>query len=139
MKKSLSSSSLNSLGSSQISISIMRKSISTNALPFHNIENLPNSIEMVMFTNYPINKIASCSIDNNRFPDQLLNITNKNDLMYVECIATPSDIPEEPIEKIRLSSLQQSSRNYLELSMINNEEQKKYIKWLSRIRRKNKN
>ena len=134
MKKSLSFSSINN--NNGLLHQSMKKSTSMNALPIHNIEpNIAtNSIEMLMFTNYPINKLVSCSVDNNKFPDQILDITNKPDVNYLECIITPSDIPETPAEKVNLSST--FSRSYLQLSIESSEQQERYSKWLSRIRRK---
>jgi hypothetical protein len=141
MKKSLSCSSINNIGVSQSSISSsmssiqsIKKSTSMNALPIHNIEhNLIHPIELLIFTNYPINKLVSCSIDNYKFPDEILDITKKSDKNYLDCMLSPCDIQEEAPEKINLSL----SRTYLQLSIESSEQQERYSKWLSRIRRKN--
>jgi hypothetical protein len=46
---------------------------------------------------------------------------------------SPCDIQEEEPEKIKLSF----TRSYLQLSIESSEQQERYSKWLSRIRRKN--
>jgi hypothetical protein len=120
--------------------SSIKKSASTNALPINNNENMTiEPIELVIFANYPISKIVSCSLDNNKFPNEILNIKNKNDLDYLECMITPWDVEEKPIKKINLSSLSSTiAQKYLKLNIENSRQYEKYIKWLLRIRKQNK-
>jgi len=117
----------------------MKKCTSTtaiNALPFDTLSQ-PLPTELVLLSNYPITKFLTCSIDNNKFPENILNI-NENDLDYATCIETPCEPPSSPVEKPNIMS-STFGKNYLQLSIESAEQQEKYVRWLFRIRRGKRN
>jgi len=156
MKKSFSCKNFTNININNKPISTtIRKCLSTtslNVLPFsdiiyHNIYNniydntinTETQLELVLLSNYPINNIISCSIDNNNLltnkildnKDKQNNNYKENNINYIKCVETPYN-EENCNEKIKLS------KNYLELSCENNLQKEKYIKWISRIRKKRK-
>ena len=98
MKKVLSLTNLNTL--IHHDMCTIKKSVSANALPIH-FDYIKQPMEIVGITHSSINKFNKCFVENNNFPNEILN----NE--FLNCIVSPNELASETekIEAINLDDI----------------------------------
>lgn len=124
MQKSISSPNLSklSLGSK----TNMRKSFSTNALAELSV------MDVVVLSQAPVTQSVNCIVTTN-FPDNIIEGKFDVDKDMATCILTPYEPPNQTEQHKPLPST--TNRKFMQLSVENEEFERRYAEWLRRIRK----